>query len=60
MTLPSAPMVEGIAGPGAARARRRRARRGGVANRPGWLTYVLLGLVIALSAYPLYYSFLLG
>ncbi len=60
MTLPSAPMVEGIAGPGAARARRRRARRGGVANRPGWVTYVLLGLVIALSAYPLYYSFLLG
>ncbi len=60
MALPSAPMVEGIAGPGAARARRRRARRGGVAGRPGWVTYVVLGLVIALSAYPLYYSFLLG
>jgi len=59
MTLPSAPMVEGIAGPGAARARRRRTRRG-VANRPGWVTYVVLGVVIVLSAYPLYYSFLLG
>jgi cellobiose transport system permease protein len=53
-------MVEGIAGRGAARARRRRSRRGGVAGRPGWVTYVVLGVVIALSAYPLYYSFLLG
>ena len=53
-------MAEGIAGRGAARARRRRARRGGVANRPGWVTYVILGVVILLSAYPLYYSFLLG
>jgi cellobiose transport system permease protein len=60
MTVPSAPMVEGIAGPGAARAQRRRQRRRGVANRPGWVTYVILGLVIAVSAYPLYYSFLLG
>jgi len=53
-------MAEGIAGRGAARARRRRLRRGGVANRPGWVTYVILGVVILLSAYPLYYSFLLG
>jgi cellobiose transport system permease protein len=60
MSAPSPAMAEGIAGRGAARARRRRLRRGGVANRPGWVTYVILGVVILLSAYPLYYSFLLG
>ena len=60
MSAPSPAMAEGIAGRGAARARRRRPRRGGVANRPGWVTYVILGVVILLSAYPLYYSFLLG
>lgn len=63
----SSPQVAGgIAGPGAARAVQRKneraSRRGGskVANRPGWVTYTILAVVMALSAYPLYYSFLLG
>ncbi|MCA0437878.1 MAG: carbohydrate ABC transporter permease [Austwickia sp.] len=29
-------------------------------NRPGWVTYLILTVVLILSAYPLYYSFLLG
>jgi len=61
-------MIKQTAGAGAARAvaRRRareaaRARRGSGDNRrPGRLTYVILGLVLLVSLYPLYYSFLLG
>lgn len=59
MSQPSAPMAGAIAGPGAARASRRRSRRAGV-GRPGWLTYAILAAVILASVYPLYYSFLLG
>lgn len=58
-------LAGGIAGTGAARAVKRkeeRARRRGkdVGNRPGWITYAILAVVMAVSAYPLYYSFLLG
>ena len=61
MAQPAATMTEGIAGRGAARAQRRRQQRaGGVAGRPGWVTYTILTIVLLLSAYPLYYSFLLG
>jgi cellobiose transport system permease protein len=60
-TPPSIPMVEQMAGKGAARAAARRRGDGMGANRrPGWVTYVLLGLVLAISAYPLYYAFLLA
>lgn len=53
------PAVSGIAGKGAgAYASRRRKSKAG--DRPGWVTYAIMGTVIALSAYPLYYSFLLG
>lgn len=63
MTAPSSHLAGGIAGAGAARAARRRdgrRRRKGVGDRPGWLTYVILAVVMGVSAYPLYYSFLLG
>jgi cellobiose transport system permease protein len=65
MSNPSTHLAGGIAGAGAARAVKRREermrRRGSQAgNRPGWVTYAILGVVMALSAYPLYYSFLLG
>ncbi len=55
----SAPLAEGLAGKGAARAARRKQQRD-KAGRPGWVTYVVLGVVLFVSAYPLYYSFLLG
>lgn len=63
-TSNSAPLAEGLAGKGAARAVRRRAGGAGgsgrVGGRAGWVTYLIMGIVLALSAYPLYYSFLLG
>ncbi|MFD1718327.1 carbohydrate ABC transporter permease [Georgenia deserti] len=49
------------AGPGAARAAaRRRARSGGVTQRPRWIVYVLLGLALLISAFPLYFTLVLG
>jgi len=64
MSAPSIPVIAQTAGPGAARAAAR--RRGHVSTgagsdrRPKWLTYLVLGVVLALSAYPLYYAFLLA
>ncbi|MBC7559693.1 MAG: carbohydrate ABC transporter permease [Dermatophilaceae bacterium] len=66
--MSSVAMTKQIAGPGAARAvARRRARQSaggkggaGANRRPGWVTYAILGFVLLVSAYPLYYSFLLG
>ena len=66
--MSSVGMIRQTAGAGAARsvARRRarqaaRGRRGAGANRrPGWVTYAILAFVLLASAYPLYYSFLLG
>ncbi|WP_232549350.1 carbohydrate ABC transporter permease [Propioniciclava soli] len=50
-----------LAGPGAARAAaRRRARMQSGGRRPGWVTYTLLALVLLISAYPLYFAFLLA
>ncbi len=67
MSTPSIPVIEQTAGKGAARAARRRSgKRGGVAlaggseRRPGRLTYVLLALFVLISAYPLYFTFLLS
>ncbi|WP_166849966.1 carbohydrate ABC transporter permease [Isoptericola sp. BMS4] len=46
----------------AADAARRRARRaiGGAQRRPGRLTYALLGIVLLISIFPLYFTLLLG
>ena len=66
--MSSVAMIEQTAGAGAARAaarrRARQAARGtggaGANRRPGWVTYAILAFVLLASAYPLYYSFLLG
>ena len=70
--MSSTQFADGVAGPGAAKAvkrREERAAKGGwgrgrtksaAGSRPGWLTYTILALVMMVSAYPLYYSFLLG
>ncbi|MDQ7992095.1 MAG: carbohydrate ABC transporter permease [Propionicimonas sp.] len=54
-------MIEQVAGKGAARAAARRRRRldQGI-RKPGVGTYVMLGIVLAISAFPLYYAFLLA
>jgi cellobiose transport system permease protein len=59
---PSLPVIRQTAGAGAARAAaRRRGHAGMGANRrPGVLTYVIMTVVLLLSAYPLYYAFLLA
>ncbi|MBE1874536.1 carbohydrate ABC transporter permease, partial [Myceligenerans sp. TRM 65318] len=54
------------AGKGAARAAaRKRARMhqhgtGSAVRRPGWITYTILAVVLVVSAFPLYYTLLLG
>ena len=65
--MSSVAMTKQTAGAGAARAvARKRARQArgkggaGASRRPGWVTYAILGFVLLVSAYPLYYSFLLG
>jgi cellobiose transport system permease protein len=59
--MSSAPLTRGLAGERAAKFAIRRAPKAkDVGGRPGWVTYTVLGIVLALSAYPLYYSFLLG
>lgn len=61
-TPPSVAMVRQMAGKSAARAAAR--RRGGYGmganRRPGRGTYVILGVLLVISAYPLYYAFLLA
>lgn len=59
------PAIAGLAGSRAAAAAakqtsRRGRRRSAAGDRPGWPTYVILAVVLMASAYPLYYSFLLG
>lgn len=57
----SVPMVRQTAGVGAARAAaRKRGLGGGVNGRAGWVSYLFLSVVLAISAYPLYYAFLLA
>ena len=65
--MSSVAMTKQTAGAGAARAvARKRARQAGgkggagAGRRPGWVTYAILAFVLLASAYPLYYSFLLG
>ena len=62
--MTSVALIQQTAGPGAARAAARKRKRmaggAGANHRPGWVTYAILGFVLLVSAYPLYYSFLLG
>ncbi|MFI2754600.1 carbohydrate ABC transporter permease [Cellulomonas sp. P22] len=62
MSAPSIPVIHQTAGAGAARAaaRRRPTKGAGSDRRPGWVTYVILVAVILISAYPLYFAFLLA
>lgn len=57
-------MADQLAGKGAARAARRKRDKGsrmeGGVRRPGWKTYLVLGLVVLISVVPLYYTFLLS
>jgi cellobiose transport system permease protein len=59
---PSLPVIRQTAGAGAARAAARRRGRnvGGANRRPGWVTYAITTAVLLISAYPLYYAFLLA
>ena len=54
--------IEQTAGKGAARYARRRASRPGVGSnrRGGWVTYAILTVVLLISFYPIYYTFLLA
>jgi cellobiose transport system permease protein len=60
--MSSVGMIEQTAGKGAARYARRRANKMGVgSNRHGgWVTYTLLTIVLLISFYPIYYTFLLA
>ncbi|MDT0165824.1 carbohydrate ABC transporter permease [Actinotalea sp. AC32] len=59
--MTSVPMIRQTAGLGAARAAaRRRGVHGGMNRRPGWVTYLLLTVVVLGSFYPIYYAFLLA
>jgi len=63
--MASVPMTAQVAGAGAARRLARKqglptGRGYGVQRRPRWVTYVILALVLLISAYPIYYTFLLG
>ena len=62
--MTSTPMIEQTAGKGAARYARRRANRKsmgvGSNRRGGWVTYSILAVVLLISFYPIYYTFLLA
>lgn len=57
-TQMSTPMIEQLAGKGAARAARRKLH--GVDKRPGWLTYGALAAVLLISFYPIWFTILLA
>jgi cellobiose transport system permease protein len=64
MSAPSIPVIQQTAGKGAARAAARKRGRGGngggADRRPGWVTYLVLGAFVLISAYPLYFTFQLA
>lgn len=59
---PSIPQIRQTAGAGAARsaARKRQSSGFGAERRPRWVTYTILGIVLAISAYPMYFAVLLA
>lgn len=56
----SSAAITQLAGPAAGRAARRKVRSGGAGRRPGFVTYLVLGIAILISILPLYYAFLLA
>lgn len=59
--MESVAAIEQLAGKGAARAARRRLKGGGGAEaRPRWWNYLILGIFLLISAYPLYFAILLA
>lgn len=56
----SIPMIEQVAGKGAARAAARKRGIRSSYRRPSWVTYVVMTVVLLISAYPLYFAFLLA
>ncbi|GII99278.1 cellobiose ABC transporter membrane protein [Sediminihabitans luteus] len=60
--MSSIPVIANTAGPGAARAARRRASQsfGSTQRRPRWVTYTILGIVLLISVFPLYFTLMLG
>lgn len=54
--MSSTPMIEQIAGKGAARYHRRKLALVSGERRAGWVTYLILTLVLLISVYPLYYA----
>lgn len=62
-TQPSIAMIEQTAGRGAAKAARRKSSHsaaGGANARPRWWSYTILAITVLVSAYPLYFAFLLA
>ncbi|MHA7176168.1 carbohydrate ABC transporter permease [Arthrobacter sp. Sr24] len=60
--MTSLPVIAQTSGKGAARSEGRKRRRlaGGADRRPRWVTYAILVVVLLISIYPLYYTFLLA
>lgn len=59
--MQSTAAIEQFAGKGAARAARRRLKRGGgIDARPRWWNYALLAVILGISFFPLYYAILLA
>lgn len=61
--MTSLPVIAQTSGKGAASSearKRRRRQTGGADRRPGWVTYTILAVALLISAYPLYYTFLLA
>ncbi len=65
--MTSVTTIEQMAGRSAARAAARqrnldrpRSTGYGISRRPGWVTYAILATVLVVSAYPIYYTFLLA
>jgi cellobiose transport system permease protein len=59
--MSSVPVVAQTAGPAAARAAtRRRTGTGGHQRRPRWVTYTVLGTVLLVSVFPLWFTLILG
>ena len=62
--MSSVASAHALAGRGAAKAAARRRKRESDLEsgqrRPGWVTYAILAAVVLISAYPLYFAFLLA